>query len=303
MARCLSHGVAGLPGTAGALARDLRQTVSAWRGQGGAALSQVVVVGVGATTTGLEGFLSTEVGLRSVAFPGLTLDVNAGDLPQLPRYAKAIALALGSRRPTDLNLRQGPLEAQQQYQFVRDKTPLLAGLFAAIAVSFGFSVFAEMRALDAERVALEARLLSASRQVLDAETSDPVAIKTALEDLRKGKSLDPVPPMDAFDLLVELSERIPDSIVHDIAELDYNRGDVVIRGIVPTIDDAHVVAAGMEQHPCFHDVNIGRTTKLQSKDRQQYVLELKVDCTRRKTVAKDAAPAASATASSKGGGE
>ena len=183
-------------------------------------------------------------------------------------------------------MRQGPLQTQQSYQFVRDKTPLLSGLAAAIFVSFFFSVVAEQQALDAEQESLEAQLVVATESQFGKPTSDPKAAAGYLEDAIAGRTGDPVPKVDAFDVMVELSERIPKDVVHDIAEFEYNRGNVTIKGIVPTIEDANLVKGKMAEHECFKDVNITRTTQLAKQDKQKYTLEFEVSCAADKKDAK-----------------
>jgi general secretion pathway protein L len=281
-ARTIARGVRGLPDTATELAQVLRQTVGAWRMQGGEPLETVYVVGSGHATPGLGGFMQRELGIEVRDLPPMSLEgLTPDQKAELPRYAKAIAMALGlSRRAADLNLRQGPLQAQQSYQFLRDKTPLIAGLGAAIFVSFGFSIFAEMRALGAEQESLERQLEIATQTQLGEKTADPKKATQLLEDAISGKTGDPVPRVDAFGVMVELSERLPpaDKLTHDIAEFDYNRGQVVIKGIVPTIDDAHAVADKMKEHECFREVNVARTTRLNNQDKQKYTLEFSVEC-------------------------
>jgi general secretion pathway protein L len=280
--RSLMRGTRGLPDDAPQLANELRQTLAAWRMQGGEPIEQIYVVGSGRGTPGLEPFFAGELGLTVLDLPTPSFDeFTAEQQAQLPRYAKAIALALSlSRRGVDLNLRQGPIAAQQSFQFLREKTPLLAGLAAAIFVSFGFSIFAEMRALDAERVGLERQLEVATQAHFGKSTSEPVTGNEWLEDAISGKSDDPVPTIDAFDVMVELSERLPpaDTLPHDIHEFDYNRGIVKIQGVVPSIDDAHEVAKLMGEHDCFQGVKVARTTRLKQEDKQKYTLEFTVKC-------------------------
>ena len=280
LARTLSRGARSLPAEAEALARELRQTVAAWRMQEGTPIEALYTVGFGHDINGLHAFLGHHLGIPVGALPALALDAEVAGLKEAyPRYARAIGLALGLfRKPVDLNLRQGPLEAQQSYQFLREKTPLLAGLAAAIFVSFGFAIFAELRALDAERGLLEQQLAQATESQLGEKTTDPKRAAELLEDVISGKTGDPIPKMDAFDVMVELSERIPPEVVHDIADFDYNRGDVKMAGIVPAISDANLVKSRMAEQPCFKDVNITRTTQLKNQDKQKYTLEFKVRC-------------------------
>jgi general secretion pathway protein L len=278
--RTLTRGARHLPAEAAALSRDLKQTIGAWRVAGGEPLEVLFVVGSGRHIPGLDAWIQSELGVTALDLPRPALDKLTPDHEaQLPRFAKAIGLALSlSRRATDLDLRQGPVEAQQSYRFLRDKTPLLAGLGAALAVSFGFSIFAEMSALSSQREGLEQQLAMATQAHFGTKTSDPKAAADMLETAITGKTDDPVPMIDAFGMMVELSERIPNEITHDIAELDYNRGDVIIKGIVPKIDDAHIIAAKLEEHECFHDVSIKRTTHLKNQDKHKYTLEFSSEC-------------------------
>lgn len=286
--RSLSRGSGSFPGEAGSMARELRQTVGAWRMQGGSPLQAVYLVGSGRFVPGIEAWLQEYVGAPVVDLPKPDIEgFTDAQVAELPRFAKALSLALGlSRRALDLNMRQGPLETQQSYQFLRDKTPLLSGLAAAIFVSFFFSVVAEQQALDAEQESLEAQLVVATESQFGKPTDDPKAAATYLEDAIAGRTGDPVPKVDAFDVMVELSERIPKDIVHDIAEFEYNRGNVSIKGIVPTIEDANLVKSKMAEHECFKDVNITRTTQLAKQDKQKYTLEFEVSCVADKKDAK-----------------
>ncbi|KYF47325.1 general secretion pathway protein GspL [Sorangium cellulosum] len=278
-ARTLSRGTAGLPGTAPALARELRQTLAAWRNLGGEPLAGLYLVGGGATAQGAELFLSTQLGLTILPLPtprieGLTPEQAAA----MPRFAKALGLALGlTPRTKGFNLRKGALEAERSYPFLREKIPILAGLGTVIALSFGFSVVAEMRTLDAERELLLASLATASRDVLGEETSDPVKARELLDQGPGAADEDPMPRVDAFDVMVQLSKAVPKEITHDVLELDVNRGHVTIQGVVPSVSDAQLIAEHMKEHRCFRDVKISRTSQF-TEGRHKYVLELDLRC-------------------------
>ncbi|WP_437634972.1 type IV pilus biogenesis protein PilM [Sorangium sp. So ce854] len=278
-ARTLSRGTAGLPGAAPALARELRQTLAAWRNLGGEPLAGLYLVGGGATAQGAELFLSTQLGLTILPLPtprieGLTPEQAAA----MPRFAKALGLALGLTPKTKgFNLRKGALEAERSYPFLREKIPILAGLGTVIALSFGFSVVAEMRTLDAERELLLASLATASRDVLGEETSDPVKARELLDQGPGAADEDPMPRVDAFDVMVQLSKAVPKEITHDVLELDVNRGHVTIQGVVPSVSDAQLIAEHMKEHRCFRDVKISRTSQF-TEGRHKYVLELDLRC-------------------------
>ncbi|KYG08356.1 general secretion pathway protein GspL [Sorangium cellulosum] len=301
-ARTLSRGTAGLPGTAPALARELRQTLAAWRNLGGEPLAGMYLVGGGASAQGAEVFLSTQLGLTILPLPaprveGLTPEQAAA----LPRFAKALGLALGLTPKTrGFNLRKGALEAERSYPFLREKIPILAGLGTVIALSFGFSIVAELRTLSAERELLHASLATASHDVLGEETSDPVRARELLDQGPGAADEDPMPRVDAFDVMVQLSKAVPKEITHDVLELDVNRGHVTLQGVVPSVSDAQIIADHMKEHRCFRDVKVGRTSQF-TEGKHKYVLELDLKCEdkKKKKTGADAADSASAGAPEK----
>lgn len=300
--RTISRGSSSLPDAALPWARDLRQTLTAWRLEGGTAPVRLHVVGVGTSIPGLDGYLATELDVPATELPALALDGLGPDgLSRTATFAKAIALAASlSRRAVDLNLRRGALEAQQSYRFLREQTPILAGLASALVVSFGFYVYAQLSGLGAEHDALQEQLAGATRAVFGEETRDPDHASELLDRALAGKSDDPLPEIDAFGVMTELARRTPKEVTHDVAEFDYNRGAVVIRGLVDSIDDAQLVSTKMDEHPCFRDLKISRTTKLAQENKQKYQLEFSVKCggPAKKAAAPGAAASASAGAAS-----
>ena len=156
--------------------------------------------------------------------------------------------------------------------------PILAGLAAALVASFGFAVFAEQRSLAAEKTALEDQLSAVTSAYFAVASRDPKEAADMLDAAIAGKSDDPMPPLDGFDVLTALSERIPSELVHDIVDFDFKRNQLSIKGLVNSIDDANTVEKKVSEHPCFKDVNLSHTTKLKEKNKQKYTLEVKVDC-------------------------
>lgn len=305
--RSLSRGTFGLPDSAPALSRELRQTLAAWRAQGGELLRAVYLVGGGASAAGAEVFLATELGVTILPLPEARFDgLTPEQKDKLPRFSMALGLALGlTARSKAFNLRKGSLEVERRYPFLREKVPLLAGLGAAIFVSFLFSVLSENRSLDSERELLEARLAVVSQEVLGESTTDPQKARDLLEH-GPGAEDDPLPGADAFDVMVKLSEAVPKEVVHDVLELDYARNNhVTIQGTVPSVADAQNIAEKMKEHRCFKDVKVSRTIQY-SQDKQKYTLELDVKCDKNpkkpkdKDKASDAADSPSASASAKG---
>jgi general secretion pathway protein L len=295
-ARTLSVGTSSLrPQGAQPLTRELRQTFAAWRAQGGELLAGLYLVGVGAMIEGAAHFVGTELGISVLPLPRPRLEgMTEEQLANLPRFAKALGLALGlAGKGRAFNLRRGALEAERSYPFLREKIPLLSGLAAVIAVSFGFSTIAEVRALDAERETLTARLGAATRDVLGTEITEPDKAKEALESGPGKADEDPLPRVDGFDVMVQLSKAVPKDVVHDVVELDVQRGKVVVQGVVKTVGDAETIAKNMRENQCFKDVKIARTSQF-TEGKQKYVLELELKCEEKKKPKSGAEPDGSA---------
>lgn len=278
-ARTLSRGVEGLPDSAPALAAELRQTFAGWHGRGHT-VELAFLLGGGAAAPGAAEYLASVVGVRVEQLPRLAIEgIGPDDLEVARRFAKAISLALGlAVRPRDLDLRRGPLSYQRGFGFFKDKAPLLSGLGAAILVSFAFSTWAELRGLSREEEVLTSALGHVSKDVLGQETTDAAQ---AMELLEKAKALDesdPMPHMDGFDVMVELSKAIPTSVTHDIEELDMQRGHVKMNGLVGSAQDAQLISGALGGNRCFKDVKIGKITQAVNTDRQKYTLEFDVRC-------------------------
>ncbi|MBK9262453.1 MAG: pilus assembly protein PilM [Polyangiaceae bacterium] len=282
-ARTLSRGTMGLPGSAPAISRELRQTFAAWRASGGPPLAGMYLVGGGAAAQGAEMYLSTELGISILPLPRPNLEgVTPEQESMLPRFAKAIGLAMGLvGKARGMNLRKGALEAARSYPFLREKIPLLVGLGSVVVLSFAFNLAAEHSSLGVERELLLSQVETATGEVFGEEIKD---VDKAREILDKGASAaddDPLPRADAFDVMVKFSEVVPKEIVHDVLEFDLNRGHVTIQGTVPSIPDAQGIADKMKEHKCFKDVKISRTAQF-TGNKQKYVLEFDLKCEEKK---------------------
>jgi general secretion pathway protein L len=280
--RTLGLGTKGLPGTAAKLARELRTTIAAFRAQGGEPPGRVFLCGGGAYVSGAEAFLSSALEIPVERLPPPMIDattVSPEQTATVARFAKAIGLALGlAPRSFGLNLRKGPLAFERGLSWVKERIPLLAGLAAVIVVSFLFSAWAQLYAKSKEKVVLESALATVTKEVLGEETSSAERAKELLASQTSLNDEDPLPHADAFDVMVKLSEQIPQSMTHDVEELDVQKNHVVVHGIVATVADAEQIRTNMANERCFADTKITRTTKMVGEDRQKYVLEFDLKC-------------------------
>ncbi len=280
-ARTLSRGTEGLPATAPRLARDIRVSFAAHRAQGGAAPTRVFLCGGGAFVTGAEGFLSGELEIPVQLLPQPALDMGplAGAPNELPRYAKATALALTlAGRGNGLNLRRGPLAFERGFAWVRERIPVLAGLASVLLVSFFFSGWARIYEAHKERDSLQAALGAVTKEVLGTEATSAQDAQDLLTKEAALSDEDPMPHADGFDVMVRLSQAVPSSIKHDVEELDLQKGHVVVRGVAGSIPEAQAIASALADDPCTSNAKIKSTTQMVGTDRQKYLLEFDLKC-------------------------
>jgi general secretion pathway protein L len=307
-ARTLSTGTKGMPATADRLVRDLRVSFGAHRAQGGSPPSRLYLCGGGAFLSGAEGYLSAslEIPVQMLPEPALEMvGVGADAMRELPRYAKAIALALSlAGRGTGLNLRRGPLAYERGFAWVREKIPILAGLAAVILVSFVFSAWARLHSVHKEREVLQAALGSVTKDVLGTEATTAEEAQDLLSKEAALTDEDPMAHADAFDVMVRISEAIPSSMVHDIEELDVQKGHVTVRGVVGSIPDAQAIQATLAEDKCLAGVNLKNTVQMVGSDRQKYTLEFDLKCPEDAKAAPKArsAPASTTSAAASGSG-
>jgi len=305
-ARSLSWGTAGLPQSAAKIARETRTSIRAHLAAGGKAPRKVYLSGRGPYAQA-DAFLAAELDMPVETLPTPTLEPEVPAAPEnleVPRYAKALGLALGlGPKPMGLNLRKGGLAFERGFAWVREKVPLLAGLGAAIFVTSLLSAGAELYAVGKERAALEGALGTVTKEVLGEGTDSAARAKELLAKLTVVADEDPMPHADAFDVMLKLSENIPQSMVHDIEELDVQKGHVIVHGVVGTIPDAQAIMTSMKNERCFSDVKITRTNQVVGGANQKYLMEFDIKCPEdlRGAAAKKPGAAAAPSASASGG--
>ncbi len=281
-ARTLSLGTKGLPQSASKLARELRVSLASFRAAGGGKPDKLVLVGGGSFVTGAEAYISRELEIPVERISSAHAEFAAA-MPTLvdtfPIFAKAIGLALGlGGRPLALNLRKGPLSFERGFDWIKEKIPVLSGLATAIVVAFLFSTWADLYAQSKERATLEQALALVTKEVLGEETSSTARANELLSKQSTSNDEDPLPHADAFDVMVKLAQAVPESMTHDIDELDVQKGHVVVHGIVGTTSDAQTLRTLLANERCFSDVKPPRTNQVVGGDRQKYVIEFDLKC-------------------------
>lgn len=276
------------------LSRELRQTLAAYRMEGGMSPSTFYACGTMATREGTDGWLGSIVGgpVEKLVLPS----APGADPADLPSFARAAALAgrtLGKGRRLDA--RQGQFAAAQTATALRQHLPLIAVCVFIIFAAFVFSSYARYSVLDARHQQLEDELARVTEEFFQTEARSP---DQALRLLRRGaRGDDPMPEFDAYDALAAISASIPEEVTHDVRQLQIDLGDgeetgrFTLRGTVDSESDFDTVVSSLRNHRlergegdnvqrfvCFTELEPGDTSGT-AQGRRAYRLEGSVGCT------------------------
>ncbi len=292
-ARTLSVGIPDLDeGRQHLLDRELRQTMAAWRMEGGTTPATYWVCGAMAARPGSDSWLSSVVGaaVRVLELP------NAPGVDDTGRPAFARAAALAGRsltRGKHLDARQGEFAAKQTMTALRQHATLAASCAAVIIAAFFFSTCARKSVLNDRNEQLKGELARVTQQYFGsgAQTVDEAERLLA----RGARSTDPMPEFDAYHTLAAISDAIPQEITHDVQQLHIDLGDgeetarFSLRGTVTDASASAQIRSALEAYrvvrrvgeqetrlTCFHDIELGSTDRVGESYR--YRLEGSIGC-------------------------
>jgi type IV pilus assembly protein PilM len=227
------------------LVRELRNTLAGHVAGGGKRVKRVLLCGGGSLLAGLDAFLSNELGLPIEA---LGVDLRAcpqiqGVTPETLVLSHCLARRETIEKSKRMNLRRGALSFKGDSSLVRRRIVQAAALALAVIGAWIFSSYAEYGLLEDAAAAQDAEL---RKQTLAYFGKELVA-RDEIDALIRGttSTAAPVPTRDAFDIVVELSKRIPTTVVHDIDLLDIKPKRITIRAQV----DSELKAENGEAQP------------------------------------------------------
>jgi Tfp pilus assembly PilM family ATPase len=298
------------------LVREVRQTLAGFRASSHLEVAALYVTGGTARLKGILPFLEEELGLPALFLTvpntlqasvsdleipsrsnrGDHVDAEAGDPeieerelrvavrtsrlasePSLFALATAIAVA-ASGGGKEIDLRRGPFLYRASFSVLRQKAPHLAVLAAAILLAGSLDVFAALSNLGTERKALDTRLKTATQELFGTPRSDAKAVT---QTLRKGfrEELAPVPKATAFDLLDQISKKVPSAerIKLDIAEIDIKPKKTFIKGTVDSATAVDEIAEKLKEIDCYDEVTKGAVTEV-SGETKQFTLNVGAKC-------------------------
>src|SRR5690606_36214653 len=117
----------------------------------------------------------------------------------------------------------GELAAKQTMTALRQHLPLLASCAAAVLVAFMFSSYARYTVLSTRHDQLQNELARVTERYFSTEARTAEAAQRLL--LTGADDPDPMPIFDAYNALAAISESIPESVTHDVQQLNIDLND------------------------------------------------------------------------------
>jgi general secretion pathway protein L len=280
MARTIAIGIEDMPAAAAMLQQELTRTLASFRTAGFEAPKLVLLSGAGALAEGSSTWLSAALGVRvePLRLPSATV----GDTQAGAAFGKAAALAargiLARRR---INLRTGEFAPQQSRGQLLEHANLLVTCAVVVVMTMMFSLKARQILLADEQEALRSQLAQVTKSVFDKEIDDATEAEALIKNPR---SNDPLPRFDAYDAMGALSAAIPESITHEVRRLrievadEKREGRMELQGALGSLAERDTIVGELEKHPCFKEIELGRTTPAGAENRISYQFESMVQC-------------------------
>jgi type IV pilus assembly protein PilM len=269
--------------------RELRQTLASFAASTHVEVDGLLVAGGGGRLAGLLPFLEAELGLpaRFLAVKPVLDPVGAamfepgeqGSAPDADDQALAGAIVLAaSNGSREIDFRRGPFVYRASFSILRQKALHLAALGAALLVAGFIDIGAKRSNLLDERKQLDKDLKTATTELFGKPREDAEAIAQLL---RRGyrEELAPVPKASAFDLLDQISRKVPsaDKVKLDISELDIRPKKTFIKGTADSAAAVDEIAAKLKEIDCFEDVTKGAITEV-SEGGKQFSININSKC-------------------------
>ncbi|HEV7558762.1 MAG TPA: pilus assembly protein PilM [Kofleriaceae bacterium] len=272
-------------------ARDLRQTLAACRARTGVAVLAAVVVGGGSRLRGMASYLGEQLAIPVwrltsddiVALAGPRIGAEAA--PQRPIESAAMTIGMAydcaGGRPM-FDLRSGSLAVRVDLSFLRAKAVPLGGAVLAIAACAAGAAAADLYRLKKAEKTLTARLQEDTIAHYGVAKSADDVLGTNSGTGIANAANSPIPKMSAYDVMLEISNRIParDKIQLDLVKLDILPDKIDINGYVKTGEEVDLFINEIKKIECFKDVTAGprSTEKVNDVDLKKFSVAINSQC-------------------------
>jgi general secretion pathway protein L len=267
----------------GTLARELRRTLQSCRAKTGATANRAVLVGGGSRLGGVSSFLSESLGIPATRLgPEHARSLLGDKLAAVGApvdtacVAAGLSLECAGGRPR-FDLRQGELTYKADLSFLREKAPALMVAVVVLLAFATFNGYAELFKLRRAEAALDTRVAlettaAFGEQLSAAEVMDRLGGKA-------GVKKSPLPRMTAYDILVELNTKLPDSskVTLDVERLDIRPAKITFEATAKSSPEIDAVEEALRQVECFKEISRG-STSVSDGDVRKFSFSITTNC-------------------------
>ena len=249
------------------MARDLRQTLNGCRAKTGARVTRAVLIGGGSRLRGIDSYLTEQLRMpvelldaadgeqilgTKIASTGVRADTAA--------LAAGVAFEGGTGRPS-FDLRQGELAYKADLSLFRQKATQIAAAVLVVVAFAAVNAYAALYKLRKQESALTERLAVESTAVNGSPlTPDEVTQKCGVAGAVMASS--PMPKMTAYDILLDINSRMPDSkkVTVNVSDVEIKQGKISVKGSAASNEEIDLIEEKIKEQPCLKDLTRGPTT-------------------------------------------
>jgi general secretion pathway protein L len=269
--------------------RELRSSLKSYTARNRANVSKVYLCGGTSRLPGLAAQLERDLGLP-VQLLDLPLEASSAiNADAAPAAAQAFALALrgqasGSKAPR-FNLRRGPFAFKGDFDWLREKIPLLSAFAAVLLLMFIATGVARNRMLANREEQIDNALCDVTQRVLGKCEKN---FDRALSMLHgKESPAAAIPKKSAVVLLAELIQKIPNEVPVTFEEVRVELNRVGLKVKTDSAKQVDKLSAALKAHRCVKKVTEGRVDRSKDGTSVTVRIDIEVAC------ADDASAAAS----------
>lgn len=281
--------------TLGLLIREIQQTFAGHIANGGAPIQKILLCGGSSKLRGVERFFHERLGVpvevyKPAVFKDSVQPFEQGLTPENAVLSMCLAGTGVVSKAKRYNFRRGEYAFKGDTEAIRQKITIAVVCFLCIVASWIFSSVSKYVVVSDQAEKVKVQLEDETERVLGQRTVSRMIIEKKMSPQIAAKS--PLPAKDAYDIVIELSKRIPESVVHDVDELDIKPKHIKIRGKVDSelkviegqVDDENADLSPTDLiksklgdfKECFSAFKIPKVRTV--AERQEYTMEIDSTC-------------------------
>ncbi|MEO1233407.1 MAG: pilus assembly protein PilM [Myxococcota bacterium] len=264
------------------LVRELRRTLASVRRERRVDITRIDLLGGGARLENLPHYLAEALGVP--VGMGAAVEQNVESIVVEDRrgaFAGALAQALragGDGSVNALDLRKGEFAFSGGLQHLRGRVPTMIAAVATLLVLLLAYGILKGRALGAREAEVDREFCRVTKDVVGREICEPDVALSVMRSPPSELGSFKLPETSALDILLELSERVPEDVKVKLTELNLTKERTVVEGEAPSFDAVDRLVAAYSESECLQDIQKDKLRKKVGGSGVEFQLKMKVGC-------------------------